>query len=184
MRTDTFIANQSTSHRIALTSTFIMLISFMSHGIASELSDKIKRCTKHQTAMKRLACFDEIAEKHKLVAKKKYVSPPDAFLNSTLTVTPWHAEYKLTVQNFVGLIMSAVMEDGKKIVVHGWTKEGHDYVLNITMRRPLRLKFLPFETATDEIPLSLFRKLIIDGEATDAGLFVTTIASMVPDKKP
>ncbi|MEJ2452097.1 MAG: hypothetical protein P8047_15790 [Gammaproteobacteria bacterium] len=75
------------------------------------------------------------------------------------------------------------MDDGEKIQVHGWTKQAHDYVLSITMRRPLQLRFLPFETATDEIPLSLLRKLIIDGEPTDPELFITTIASMVPDDK-
>ena len=74
------------------------------------------------------------------------------------------------------------MDNGDKIAVHGWTKQGHDYVLNITMRQPVRVRFLPFETGTDEIPLSLLRSLVVDGETTDPGLFITNIASMVPEK--
>jgi len=153
-------------------------------GFTSELPIDIKQCTTEQNAQKRLECYDKIAEKYQLVEKLEYITPPDQFLSSKLTVTPWHSEYSLTVGSFVKLIENAVMDDGEKIEIHGWTRQDHDYVLNITMRRPIRLKFLPFETATDEIPLSLLRSLIIDGEKTDPGLFITTIASMTPDVNP
>ena len=149
---------------------------------ASELADGIKRCTREQTAIKRLNCYDMLAEKFNLVNKIDYIQPPEEFLSSKLTVTPWTYDYSLTVAGFVKLIERAVMNDGEKIEIHGWTQQGHDYVLNITMRRPLSLKFLPFETATDEIPLSLLRSLVIDGETTDPELFITTIASMVPEE--
>lgn len=163
----------------------LLLVAQSTHasGQESELEKGLKRCSNKQAALDRLNCYDRLVEKHQLVVKQKYIRPPAKFLSSKLTATPWHDEYKLTVEDFVNLIKAAVMEDGEKIDVHGWTKQGRDYVLNITMRRPLHLRFLPFESATDEIPLSLLRKLIIDGEATDPELFITTIASMVPDKK-
>ena len=163
--------------------SFVVNLGFTGLCIASDLPEEMKTCANEQSNSKRLSCYDALAQKHKLVNTLNFVVPSEEFLSSKLTVTPWRSEYKLTIQQFVNLIKSAVMEDGKKIAVHGWTRQGHDYVLNITMREPLRLRFLPFETATPEIPLSLFRKLVIDGETTDPELFVTTIASMVPDKK-
>ena len=150
---------------------------------ASELKDDIQKCTREQAALKRLDCYDRLAEKFNLVTKFDYINPPEEFLSSKVTVTPWTYDYRLTVEGLVKLIENAVMADGEKIEIHGWTRQGRDYVLNITMRRPMRLKFLPFETATDDIPLSLLRKLVVDGEATDPELFITTIASMVPDEK-
>lgn len=172
-----------------IANTLAVLLTFLLYGVlnsalASELSKDFKSCTKESNADKRLVCFDLLAEKYNLVAKQEFIKPSREFLSSELTVTPWQSEYTLTVEGFVKLIHDAVMDDGEKIEIHGWTRQGHDYVLNITMRRPVQLRFLPFETATKEIPLSLLRKLIIDGEATDPGLFITTIASMVPEEKP
>ena len=172
----------NTLAKIAL---IMVVVSFSGTGncLASELKNDIQHCTREQAALKRLQCYDSLAEKLNLVAKLNYINPPEEFLSSKLTVTPWTYDYSLTVEGFVKLINSAVMNDGEKIEVHGWTQQGHDYILNITMRRPMRLKFLPFETATDEIPLSLLRNLVVDGETTDPELFITTIASMVPDNK-
>ena len=152
-------------------------------SLASELPDEITQCTKQRGAMQRLTCYDTLATKHKLVAEQDFINPNPAFLESKLAVTPWTSEYSLSVQGFVDLISSAVMDDGEKVAVHGWTKEGHQYVLSITMRTLMYLKFLPLETATDEIPMSLLKQLNINGDITDAELFVTTIASMVPDDK-
>ena len=154
----------------------------LNQSIASEIKNDLKKCAMEQTALKRLDCYDALAKKYQLVTQQNFIEPPEEFLTSKLTVTPWNSEYTLTVDGFVKLIKSAVMDDGEKIEVHGWTRQGRDYVLNITMRRPLRLRFLPLETATDDIPMSLLRNLIIDGETTDPGLFITTIASMVPDE--
>ena len=159
-----------------------LIIGGLSHGNASELKNDIKDCAREQTAINRLDCYDKLAEKYELTTTQNYIEPPEEFLSSKLTVTPWHNDYTLTVKDFINLIESAVMDDGEKIEIHGWTRQGHDYVLNITMRRPLRLRFLPFETATNDIPLSLLRSLIVDGETTDPELFITTIASMVPEK--
>lgn len=159
-----------------------MMLCGLKQGVASEIKNDLSKCAIEQTALKRLDCYDGLAKKYQLVSQKNFIEPSEEFLSSQLTVTPWNSEYTLSVDGFVKLIESAIMDDGEKIEVQGWTRQGHDYVLNITMRRPLRLKFLPFETATDEIPLSLLRNLIIDGETTDPGLFITTIASMVPEK--
>lgn len=175
------IENTINTNRFSL--VVILFLSLGCQSMASELPKDFKHCTTEQDAIKRLACYDTLAEKYQLISEQQYINPPEEFLSSKLTVTPWHTEYSLTVQGFVDLIKSAVMDDGEKITIHGWTRQGHDYVLNITMRRPVRLKFLPFETGTEEIPLSLLRNMIIDGETTDPALFITTIASMVPDEK-
>lgn len=164
-----------------ITVTFILC--GLNISVASELSADMKQCAKEQNTTRRLNCYDSIAEKYQLTGELDFITPPSEFLSSRLTVTPWHSEYTLTVEGFFKLIKNAVMDSGEKIEIHGWTRDGHDYVLNITMRHPIRLRFLPMETATDEIPLSLLRTIIIDGEKTDAGLFITTIASMTPDKK-
>lgn len=149
--------------------------------LASELAEQMKKCASEKDSKTRLACYDKLAGKYQLDSQQNFIQPPREFLSSKLTVTPWHDEYLLSVEDFVEMINTAVMDNGEKIEIHGWTKQGHDYVLNITMRRPLQVKFLPFETGTDDIPLSLLRKLVIDGETSDPGLFITTIASMVPD---
>jgi len=168
--------------------SFLLLVCFLAGsttGLAdtpkSDLPKDIEKCAQENEASERLACYDTVAEKYQLVKKLEFITPPDAFLKSLLVVTPWKPEYKLTVDGFVNLIETAVMENGKKIQIHGWTKQGHDYILNITMRHPLRLHFLPFETATDDIPLSLLRNPVVDGNTRDSSLFITTIASMAPD---
>jgi len=168
-------------HKYVAIHLVVLALSGLHTSQASELAQDIRICTQVNDATKRLSCYDRVAKEYQLIEEAEYIAPPEKFLSSKLTVTPWHSEYSLTVQGFVTLIENAVMANGDKIEIHGWTRQDHDYVLNITMRRPLHLRFLPFETATDEIPLSLLRSIIIDGEETDPELFITTIASMIPD---
>ena len=166
-----------------ITAVLLVVTQILQTAVASELADQIKQCAKEIVSIKRLGCYDKLAEKFQLDSDPNFIQPSREFLSSKLTVTPWHDEYLLSVKDFVDMINTAVMDNGEKIVIHGWTKQGHDYVLNITMRQPLKVKFLPFETATDEIPLSLLRNIVIDGETSDPELFITTIASMTPDGK-
>ena len=149
---------------------------------ASVLSDDIAECSKISDSLQRLVCYDNTARKHRLAGQSDYIQPGAAFLDSQLVVTPWIAEYTLTVRDFANMVSQAVLDSGEKIVVHGWTKKGQDYILNITMRSPIQLHFLPKDTATEEISMSLLKKVFINGDATDAGLFIMAIAAMVPDK--
>ena len=148
---------------------------------SSELAKQLTECAKEPIAENRLTCYDALAEKQQLADKPVFIQPNSDFLNSRLVVTPWIIDFNLTINEFAGLISNAIMDDGERVTVQGWTKEGNHYVLHITMRSPVQLRFLPSDTTQQQIPMSLLIDPVIDGQTVDPELYVITIASMVPD---
>lgn len=159
---------------------FFSLITSLAHGASPATT--ITQCSKISDTAQRLSCYDHLAQEQNQSSKPEYIQPEAAFLDSQLVVTPWVAEYTLSVRDFAKLIAQAEFDGGKKIKIHGWARDGDDYILNITMRSPLQLRFSPRITASQAIPMSLLRKVMIDGEPTNASQFVMVIAAMVPDK--
>jgi len=73
------------------------------------------------------------------------------------------------------------MDNGKHVTVQGWSRNKHEFVLNITMRTPVQLRFLPRESAKENTSMSLLREVTMDGYTIDAGQFIMVIAAMGPD---
>ena len=92
----------------------------------------------------------------------------------------WNAEYTLTLRGFVALITQAAMDNRQCMSVQGWCRDEVDSVLQITMRIPLRLHFLPRQSATYNTPMSPLRAVGIEGHTINAGAFNLIIATMRP----
>jgi len=146
------------------------------------MEDDLVTCSNLNKTETRLACYDSLASSLQAAPKVKYIQPSDQFLKSKLVTTPWVPDLSLTVSSFVDLISQAVMENHKKIIINGWTRQDQLYVLNIDMGVPVELKFQL--RGTDEVKsgMSLLQKPLYKGQSMNAELFVFTIASMVPDK--
>jgi len=160
----------------------------VAYGATAEtmLTRQLARCAGLGNDRQRLACYDELARKQSPTAGQSQdldrIQPPASFLDSRLVAVPWKAEYHLTVRGFVRLIAHAVMDSGKHVTVQGWSRDRHDYVLNITMRNPLELHFLPRKSARGNTSMSLLREVTMDGYTIDAGQFIIIIAAMAPDE--
>jgi len=167
-----------------------LAVNAAAYGASAEttLPRQMARCAELGNDRQRLACYDELARNAASSAGRSQgpvrIQPPASFLDSHLVAVPWKAEYHLTVRDFVRLITHAVMDSGKHVIVQGWSRDRHDYVLSITMRSPLELHFLPRESATGDISMSLLREVTMDGYAIDAGQFIMIIAAMAPDAVP
>jgi hypothetical protein len=82
-----------------------------------------------------------------------YVDPGAFFMKSELMLNldvregyllnPGFVETGLTVEQFVGLLQKAVMDNGKSPQIKGWTKERspYDYTLHAEMKQPVHLRF-------------------------------------------
>lgn len=153
----------------------------------TSLSQQLARCAAIDNNQKRLACYDKLARSHSSdegqSRSHQFIQPPAAFLDSHLVAEPWKAEYTLTVRSFAELISQAVMKDKKPVTVQGWSRDKGDYVLNITMKTPLQLHFLPRKSASQDMAMSLLRDVKMNGYTLGADQFILTIAAMVPDKK-
>lgn len=140
------------------------------------------RCAAIGNDQERLACFDELARNvssnNSQAQRHDFIQPPAGFLGSQLVTKAWKAEYKLTVRGFVELISHAVMDNKQRVTVQGWSRDKRDYVLNITMRAPVKLHFLPRKSANDNTPMSMLREVTMDGHTIDAGQFIVIIAAM------
>lgn len=151
------------------------------------LSQQLEHCAAIGNNQDRLTCYDKLARKNSSSEGQprghKFIQPPVSFLDSHLVAEPWKAEYTLTVRSFVDLISHAVMEDKKHVTVQGWSRDKRDYVLHITMHTPVKLHFLPRESARDDMSMSLLRDVKMDGYTLGADQFIIAIAAMVPDKK-
>lgn len=151
------------------------------------LSQQLAHCAAIKNSQKRLACYDKLA--HQTSASKvhsadlHFIQPPSTFLDSHLVSERWKLEYTLTVRSFVDLISHTVMKNRKHITVQGWTRDKNDYVLHITMKKPLKLHFLPRTSAKGEKSMSLLRDVKMDGYIAGADQFILTIAAMDTDKK-
>ncbi|MGD8566595.1 MAG: hypothetical protein PVJ39_00720 [Gammaproteobacteria bacterium] len=150
----------------------------------TSVARQLARCAAISNEQQRLACYDELARKVSSNAGQSpglhFIQPPASFLDSRLVSAPWKAQYTLTVRSFVKLISQAVMGNGKKISIQGWTRDERHYVLNITMRTPVKLRFLPREVAKKDTPMSLLKEVTMDGETVSAEEFIMVIAAMVP----
>ncbi len=159
------------------------------NGVSAEtsLTQQLTHCAMLGSDQARLACYDELAHHVSPNASQAkgldLIQPPATFLDSHLVAEPWKAEYSLTVRSFVDLISQAVMENKKPVTVEGWSRDKRDYVLHITMQTPVKLHFLPRESAGDDMSMSLLRDVKMDGYTLGADQFILTIATMVPDKK-
>lgn len=156
-------------------------VASLSHTGNTELNSAVRQCAGESDSLKRLVCYDNMAQKFNLNAAKEYIDPDKAFLSSKLVVTPWEPEYSLSIADFVKLISSAVLEDGSKVKVKGWTRSDDRYVLDIVMRAPVKLTFLPASEDSVKENMSLLEPVIIKGRETEASQFVMVIATMVPD---
>lgn len=153
---------------------------------ATTLSQQLARCAALGNDQDRLACYDALARNVSANAGQAQhldlVQPPATFLDSRLVAEAWKAEYKLTVRGFAELISHAVMENKKRVTVQGWSRDKRDYVLNITMRTPVKLHFLPRKSARKGTSMSLLREVTMNGHTIGAGQFIMIIAAMVPDE--
>lgn len=168
---------------------FLFLVAALAVNAATaetSLTKKLAHCAALGSDLARLACYDELARNVLSNASQSHsfdrIQPPATFLDSRLVAETWKAEYKLTVRGFVELIAHAVMDNKKRVTVQGWSRDERDYVLNITMRTPVRLHFLPRESANDNTPMSLLREVTMDGYTISAEEFILNIAAMVPDE--
>ena len=158
-------------------------IASLSHASNTELNAAVRQCAGETDSLKRLVCYDDLAKKFNLNAKQEYIHPDQDFLSSKLVVKPWEPEYSLSIADFVQLISSAVLEDGTKVKVRGWTRQDDRYVLDIVMRSPVKLTFLPADENEVKQNLSLLEPVVIKGRKTEASQFVMVIATMVPDSQ-
>ena len=158
-----------------------LAVAAMSHASLPELNNAVRNCAVQTDSLKRLVCYDSLAEKFELNKNPDYIQPDKKFLSSKLVVTPWKPEYTLSVKDFVNLISSAVLEDGSKIKVKGWTRDDDRYVLSIVMRAPIKLTFLPADKKQVKENMSLLEPVLVQGRETEASQFVMVIATMVPD---
>lgn len=153
----------------------------------NSLTQQLTDCAVLGSDQARLACYDELARhvapNTSQSQRFDLIQPPATFLDSHLVAEPWKAEYSLTVRSFVDLISHAITEDKKPVTVQGWSRDKRDYVLHITMQTPLKLHFLPRESAKDDMLMSLLRDVKMDGYTLGADQFILIIAAMVPDKK-
>ncbi|MEJ2441004.1 MAG: hypothetical protein P8Z72_15275 [Gammaproteobacteria bacterium] len=153
----------------------------------TSLSQQLAHCAAIGNSQERLACYDELAQQNSANAGQsagpKFIQPPATFLDSHLVSHRWKAEYTLTVRSFVDLISHTVMENGKHITVQGWSRDKNDYVLHITMRKPVKLHFLPGPSTKGDKSMSLLRDVKMDGYISGADQFIMTIAAMDTDKK-
>lgn len=172
------------------TRLFLILILFISAtiGVSADvaLNRQLARCAELGNKQKRLACYDKLAREVSSnsgpSARLDFIQPPAGFFDSHLVAVPWKEEYKLTVGNFVKLISHAVMDSGNRVTVQGWQMDDHDYVLNITMRTPVKLHFLPRDSASGSSQMSLLRSVTMDGQTIAAGQFIMIIAAMESDE--
>lgn len=153
----------------------------------TSLSQQLAHCAAIDNGQQRLACYDELAHRNSVKASQsagqQFIQPPSTFLDSHLVAERWKEEYTLTVRSFVDLISHTVMENGKHITVQGWSRDKSDYVLHITMKKPVKLHFLPRPSVKGKKPMSLLRDVKMDGYIAGADQFIMTIAAMDTDKK-
>jgi hypothetical protein len=169
--------------------TFLLLLLGAAPAVhsASEktaLIEQLAQCAALSDNQQRLTCYDDLvrnlASNTGQSQDPDLIQPPASFLDSRLVAVPWKTEYSLTVRSFVELISQAVMGNGKKVTVQGWTRDERHYILNITMRTPVKLRFLPREGAKQDTPMSLLKEVTMDGETVSAEEFIMVIAAMVP----
>jgi hypothetical protein len=173
--------------------TFLLLVSLLvasDAGWASSLTQQIAHCAQLTNNQQRLACYDSLTHAQEQADHANNLHPPESFLDSRLVAVAWKPEYTLTVRKFVALIHKAVMGNHKKIKVHGWHRDERHYILNITMRSAVSLRFLPRDRKATKLTtkpttkptMSLLKEVEMDGTTVDAAQFIMTIAAMVPDK--
>lgn len=148
------------------------------------LTEQLVHCAALSDNRQRLACYDDLARSVTSDTGQSqsldFIQPPASFLDSRLVAVRWRTDYKLTVRGFVELISQAVTGDGKKVTVQGWTRDERHYILHITVRRPVKLRFLPREGAKQGPPMSLLKEVTMDGQTVSAEEFIMVIAAMVP----
>jgi hypothetical protein len=175
------------------TSRLFILLLFLAavptvNGASAEtaLTQQLTHCAALGSDQARLACYDELARNVSSSASQSHrfdrIQPPATFLDSRLVAETWKAEYNLTVRGFVELISQAVMANKQRVTVQGWSRNKHDYVLNITMRTPVKLHFLPRESDNKNTPMSLLREVTMNGYTISAEEFILIIAAMASDE--
>ena len=172
----------------------ILCLSLASLGLLTNtsaqttLSQQLARCAALGNDQERLACFDQLSRTVSANTEQsqycEFIQPPATFLDSSLVTEAWKKDYSLTIRSFVDLIAHAVMENHKHVTVQGWSRDKQDYVLHITMRKPIKLYFFPRPATRQTTPMSLLRDVTMYGYLVGAEQFVVIIAAMVPDEEP
>jgi hypothetical protein len=182
-----FVEKPWSTGRLALYTILSLLIPIIGlfAGIRGLLSDAKRR----QGALLLVLCMVGATVYAVRMISLVYVDPGAFFMKSELMLNldvregyllnPGFVETGLTVEQFVGLLQKAVMDNGKSPQIKGWTKERspYDYTLHAEMKQPVHLRFRYNENEQ----VVVLGPVQVRSEQMTASQFFLNVIVMVPE---
>jgi len=161
----------------------VCVLLITSFPVPAQIDPRMIICSKISSDDDRLSCYDRLVQElsasdessAKTEKKIIYIQPPQEFLDSQLRVNPQKSDFDLTINQFIELVKSAKLENGKPVVIKGWSTRGKDYVLHIQMKTPIQVQFVFDPELHSEY--SVLQPVLVKGIKMDPALFVMNMAA-------